>query len=202
MKSITKFLLSGIVALAISGHAYAAESATGVINLLAVNGSGPSQTFTYGITLTNTSPTTNISTFWYAWLPPDYVYDFLVSTPTAETSPTGWSANLEGYDDGTDNNSIQWVTTTNPLTPGKSLTFDYTTPDNPATVTGPARFGFPTGYSYVYVGAPEADAGALVNVTPGTLTVTPEPATFGLLGAAAMSLYIRRPRRAVSASGA
>jgi len=198
MKSMKKVILVGVAALAMSGRVYAAESATGVINLESINGSGASQTFTYDITLTNTG-TTNIGTFWYAWLPPDNFYDFLKSTPTAESNPTGWSANIEGLNNGSDNNSIQWVTTTNPLTPGKSLTFGYTTPDDPASVTGPAEFGFPTGYSYIYVGAPETDSGALVDVAVGSI-VTPEPATLGLLGAAGVSLCIRRPRRVVSAS--
>jgi hypothetical protein len=197
MKFNSKLILSAISTLALALPAYAAESATGVINLLSTSGTGSNETFTYGITLKNTGAT-NLETFWYAWLPPDNFYDFLPSPPTSEVNPTGWTANLQGLNNGSDNNSIQWVTTTNPLTPGKSLTFDYTSPDNFATVTGPAEFGFPTGYSYVYIGAPETDSGALVNVAAGSSTV-PEPASAGLLGIAAAALCLRRRGKTVTA---
>jgi len=192
MKAMKKICLSGIALLALGGRAYAQEQATGILNLQSVTGSGAGQRFTYSITLKDTG-TTNIGTFWYAWLPPDNFYDFLKSTPTGETSPTGWTANLEGLKNGTDNNSIQWVNNSNVLTPGNSLTFSYTTPDNPATVTGPAAFGFPTGYSYVYIGAPETDAGALVNVAVGNVSL-PEPASIAMVTLFG-TLAVRRPRR-------
>jgi hypothetical protein len=202
MKSMNKILLSGIASLAMSAAVYGSESATGVLNLQSVSGSGAGATYTYDITLKDTG-TTNIGTFWYAWLPPDDFYDFLTSKPTAESSPTGWTANLQGEDNSRDGNSIQWVSSTNPLTPGTSLTFGYTTPDNPASVTGGGvgPFPYPTGYSYIYIGAPETDAGSLVNVAVGDITV-PEPATLSLLVAGVAALCTRRPRRIVVALGA
>ena len=193
MKTMKKALLSSVVLLAISGRAFAIEEATGILNLQSVNGSGANQTFTYNVTLKDTGMT-NIETFWYAWLPPDNLYDFLKSTPTAESNPTGWTANLEGLKDGTDNTSIQWLTSTNPMAPGDTLTFGYTTPDNPSIVTGPARFGFPTGYSYIYAGGPETDSGNLVNVAVGNIAL-PEPASIGGLAAFLGTLAVRRPRR-------
>lgn len=188
---------SGLIAAAIasgllvSAASAGTESATGVLNLVSITGSGASAKFSYSITLKDTG-TTDIGTFWYAWIPPDNVYDFLKSKPTAEVNPTGWTANLEGLDNGSDDNSIQWVSSTNPLTPGSSLTFGYTTPDNPKTVTGPASFGFPTGYSYVYIAGPETDPGTLVNVAVGAI---PEPSTFGLLSLAAGTVLTLRRRR-------
>jgi hypothetical protein len=199
MKSKTK-LLSGAIALVLSGKVFAAESATAIINLQSFSGTGINETFTYNVKVTDTG-TTNLETFWYAWLPPDNFYDFLKSTPTSEVNPTGWTANLEGLKNGTDNNSIQWVTSTNPLTPGNSLTFQYTTHDNPATVTGPAAFGFPTGYSYVYIGQPETDSGALVNVAVGNVAL-PEPASINGLAAMIGALAVRRPRRRRGVSSA
>jgi hypothetical protein len=202
MKAMSKMLLAGIAALAAGARVYGSEAATGVINLQSISGSGASTLYTYDITLKDTG-TTDIGTFWYAWLPPDNFYDFLKSKPTAETSPTGWVANLEGENNGSDDNSIQWVANSNPLTPGSTFTYDYTTPDSPASVTGPSSpFGYPTGYSYIYIAGPETDPGSLVNVAAGTLTLVPEPATISLLAIGAASLVIRRPRKAVVPVGA
>jgi hypothetical protein len=195
MRTISKALLSGFV-LSLACASARAEQATGFIDLVGTNGSGASQTFNYNIHLTNTG-TTNIESFWYAWLPPDNFFDLLLAPPTAETSPTGWTANLEGLGDGGSYysyNSIQWDTTTNPLAPGQSLTFGYTSPSDFNTVTG-SVYVYPVGYSYVYSGAPEADPGALVNVVRGSVVV-PEPATIGLLAVGALSQLSRRRRRA------
>jgi hypothetical protein len=194
MNSKLKFLLPCLSVVAACAEAHAQESASGIINEVSTQGSGASQTFTYDIALTNTGPI-NIETFWYAWIPPDNIYDFLKSKPTSETSPTGWTANLEGLNNGRDDSSIQWVTTADPLTPGSTLNFGFTTPDNFATVTGASPdFGFPTGYSYVYSGAPEADNGGFFNVAAGSV---PEPASFSIIALASSAVLTRRRRSPV-----
>ena len=184
--------LIAALALAAASSTALAESATGKVDIVGISGSGPSTLYTYDITLTNTGAN-NIGSFWYAWLPPDNFYDFLTSVPTGTTSPTGWTANLEGLNDGIDNSSIQWVSSSNPLTPGSTLHFDFTTPDNFATVTGNTDYyGFPVGYSYIYAGQPEFDPGALVNILPGSSTPAPEPAGLSILALAGTSLLLRR----------
>ncbi len=120
-------------------------------------------TFQYSLTLKNTGhgkPTAanEIETFWYAWVPGE---DFLDTAPLTVTSPTGWTDTItnEGSADGF---AIQWVTTTNPLNPGKSLSgFGFTSTDTPLQVFGKSNF-FPTtpvNTSFVYAGAPETDTG-------------------------------------------
>jgi len=203
MRTMSKLLLSGAAALTIASQVHAAESASGVINLESINGSGASQTFTYDIVLKDTG-STDIGSFWYAWIPylgvlPDNYYNFLPSDPTAENNPTGWVANIVGpgiFDDGY---SIQWVSDSNPMTPGSTFNFGFTTPDKFTTVTG-SPFGFPTGYSYVYQAGPEAagDSGGFLVVAAGSSTV-PEPATLSLLATVAAAVCCRRPRRPVMA---
>ncbi len=197
MRFSNRILLSVFASLAIGTTLFGSEAATGIVNLKSTSGSGANQTFTYAVTITDTG-TTNISSFWYSWLPPDNFYDFLVSKPTAEVSPSGWIATLEGTNNGTtDDNSILWTTTSAPLTPSKSLTFDFTTTDDFASVTGASTpYGYPRGYSYIYSGAPEApgDSGALLNVAAGSSTPVPEPASVGILAAGAGLLALRRRR--------
>ena len=189
----TIVLAAGVLAALALGSPALAGSATGTVNLQSINGSGASQTFTYGINLTNTG-TTAIGTFWYAWLPPDNVYDFLISRPTAVSDPAGWTHVVLGSNNGRDDTSIRWVNTTTPLAPGNSLTFSFTTLDNFATVTGNSYSGYPVGYSYISTGAPETDPGALVNIAPGVSTI-PEPASLSLLLCAAPLLLGRRTLR-------
>jgi hypothetical protein len=199
MKLTSKMVMIGIAALGSAATAFAQETATGVVNLQSINGSGPGQTFTYNIVLKDTGAT-NIGSFWYSWIPysgtlPDNYYDFLPSKPTAETSPTGWSPTLVGpgiFDDGY---SIQWNASLNPMTPGSTYDFGFTTPDNFATVTG-STFGFPSGYSYIYKAGPEApgDGGGVLIVSAGT-SVVPEPASLGMIAAAASALCLRRRKR-------
>ena len=51
---------------------------------------GPNS-YRYSLDLNNTG-TTQIGTFWFAWIPN---YDFLTTPPTAISSPTGWTGMTE-----------------------------------------------------------------------------------------------------------
>ncbi|MGA2233153.1 MAG: PEP-CTERM sorting domain-containing protein [Tepidisphaeraceae bacterium] len=200
MKVTSKIALTGIAAMGMAAPAMA-QSASGVLNLASINGSGASQTFTYNLAVKNTG-TTSLDSFWYAWIPylgvlPDNYYNFLPSDPSAETSPTGWSPTVVGPGIFGGGYSIRWDASSNPLTPGATDDFGFTTKDNFATLTGPDTVAFvnlPVGTSYVYTGTAEASAAGVFTVAAGSSTV-PEPATFGLMALAAGLLCLRRPRR-------
>jgi hypothetical protein len=129
--------------------------------------------YEYSLTLNNTG-TTPIGTFWYAWIPG---YNLLRNTPTQISSPSGWTGDTsapEPYGVASD----QWVNTLTPLQPGQSLSgFKFDTPEAPASIFGNSDYGLPVGYSYVYIGAPETDPGALIIPS----VVTPEPGTLGIM---------------------
>ena len=143
---------------------------------------GPNS-YEYALTLTNTG-TTPIATFWYAWIPG---YDLLPSAPTTILSPPGWTGvNAPDY---YGVGSAQWVNTANPLQPDQSIAgFKFDTPDSPSQLAGNSVFGLPVNYSYVYIGAPQTDPGALLIPT----TVTPEPAGVVMLALAGVAALRRR----------
>jgi len=144
---------------------------------------GPNS-YEYSLTLTNTG-TTPIGTYWFSWIPG---YDLLPTAPTSIVSPPGWKGTDQR--EGIGSGSVQWVNTTTPLQPGKSLGgFIFDSPDAPSKISGTSFFaGLPVEQSFVYVGAPETDPG--FNFV--TTTVTPEPASIGLLAASALLLFRRR----------
>jgi hypothetical protein len=163
-------------ALCVLGLALGSRTAWGALGASATISStqlGPNS-YEYSLTLTNTG-TTPIGTFWYAWIPG---YNLLRSTPTQIFSPSGWTGNAnapEPFGVASD----QWVNTATPLQPGQSLSgFKFDTPEAPSSIFGTSNFfGYPVGYSYVYIGAPQTDPGALITPT----VVTPEPATLGIM---------------------
>src|SRR5262245_38588813 len=83
--------------------------------------------YDYTITLHNTG-TTNIESFWFAWLPG---YDFLTSNPTITKTPTNWTTFIEsGYYGGY---SIEFYDngTSSPLAAGQSTSlFQFASPDS------------------------------------------------------------------------
>jgi len=142
--------------------------------------------YEYSLTLTNTG-TTPIGTLWFGWFP---AYDQLPSHPTSFASPSGWTAadapDIFGVA------SAQWVTSTNPLQPGQSLSgFVFDTPDSPTVMAGTGLLGLPVEESYVYIGAPETDPG--FPFVPATVAA-PEPTSLMLIAAAPMALLLRRKR--------
>lgn len=158
------------------------------------NGDG---TWNYSMSLKNTG-TTNIETWWFGWIPG---YDFMsdprsvLNNPLSNlTAPSNWSVSDQPEDFSPNYHSVQWVTTTSPLTPGATLAgFNFTSTESPTNLTGPSYFGafYPVDSSYVYVGAPETDAGFLFE--PSQVTATPEPFSLSLLAFSA--LLLRRPSR-------
>jgi hypothetical protein len=143
--------------------------ATAQLKLLSTAGTAQSPVYHYDITLTDTG-TTNIGSFWFAWVPGA---DFLDSTPSAATSPAGWG-NPGGAPNiiaasSFDGASIQWIAGSNIITPGHSLSgFDFTTTDSPAALAGFSTT-HPTSHamtSFVYSGGLFSDLGFQFTVSP------------------------------------
>jgi hypothetical protein len=181
---------TGIALLALMGLGMAVTSASGQINATATISSqqlSPTS-YQYSLTLTNTGDT-NISTFWFGWIPS---YDLLPSAPTAFTAPAGW-AGINAHDViGTA--SAQWTTTTAPLAEGQSLSgFTFTSPDAPAALAG-TFFGLQIEDSYVYIGAPEAPGDFGFFLMPTTVASTPEPSAFALFFGLPALLVLRNRR--------
>lgn len=147
----------------------------------------------YTLTLNNESSSTMpVGTFWFAWT--DSGYDLLPSQPTVTQTPTGWSASVLGgpysyygytYYDGY---SIQFISTGASLSPGSSLSFHFTSPDSPLTMSGVnPNFGTTIETSFVYSGGPYSDAGDQFLVQ-----TVPEPTVLGLLSIVSAGAWTRR----------
>jgi len=142
--------------------------------------------FQYDMTLRNTG-TTTIGTFWFSWVPG---LGFMTTPPTNIVNPTGWTDNLTNNSE-----SIQFVTTTNLLAPGASLSgFRFDSTLTPTQLEGPGLHGETIATSFAYIAAPLADPGFQFLVTPAPQASTPEPATLTLLGIgiAGMACYVWR----------
>jgi hypothetical protein len=181
IRSRVVWALGVLLMAAWGGPAGAAIGATSTIQSTQL---GPNA-WEYALTLTNTG-TTPIGTFWYGWIPG---YDLLPTAPTQIKSPTGWSGKNAADFYGVA--SAQWVNLTSPLQPGQSLSgFAFDTSDPPSAIGGNSLYGYPVNYSYVYIGVPQTDPGALLVPT----TVTPEPAGLAALALAGVVLGRRRGR--------
>jgi hypothetical protein len=131
--------------------------------------------FNYTLTLDNNSPpNTPIETFWYGWVPGE---DFLPTSPKSVQAPAGWTGTIMGGGPN-DGFSIEFTTSTAPLNPGNSLTFQFQSADTPAQLAGNSPFftTTPVGTSYVYEGSPFLSAGG-----PFVVQSVPEPSTLALL---------------------
>ena len=145
---------------------------TATATMTAVPDSG---NYDYTITLHNTG-SSNIETFWFAWLPG---YDFLTSYPTVTKTPTNWTTYIEsGYYGGY---SIEFFDTgsSSPLASGQSSSaFQFTSPDSPDVLNAmdPIIGYYPTTFSYVYQGAAQASPFNTINSIP--IAAVPEPSSF------------------------
>ncbi len=157
--------------LAAGARGFAAESATASITDQDLGGGN----FDYTITLDDTG-TTNIGTLWFAWIPGQ---DYLPLQPTSTTSPTGWAVDQFTHAGSSDGYAIQWVASSDLLTPGNSLTFSFDTTAPPAQIAADSTFhpGVPVTTAFIYSGAPFSDNGVRLVAT----VVTPEPSSLALL---------------------
>ncbi len=143
----------------------------------------------YSLTLTDAG-TTNIGSFWLAWIPGQ---DYMPTSPTNITSASAWSALVTGGNPG-NGYAIQWVAGAGAsLTPGQSTTFSFDSASSPQQLAGNSPFypSTPTLTSFVYSGAPFSDAGYefVVQSSP-----VPEPSTLALLAVGALVVTARTLR--------
>lgn len=146
-------------------------SATAQLHLLSTTGTPASPLYHYDITLNNTG-TTDIGTFWFAWIPGG---DFLPSVPASESSPSGWGDStgkpfVTGSGNSFDGSALQWISQSSAsnVKAGTSLSgFDFTTADSPSVLAGkaPSNTAHQVMESFVYIGSPFADPGFDFTVT-------------------------------------
>jgi Bacterial Ig-like domain (group 3) len=180
--------LCGSVIETLESRKLLSESATAQLSLVSTTGTVATPVYNYDITLTNNG-TTNIGTFWFAWVPGE---DFLPVRPSAESSPANWgnganssTPNIEGSGNSSDGISIQWIAKSNALlAAGQSLSgFDFSTTDSPTVLAGNSTQhpGNPAMTSFVYEGQPFSDNGVQFTVAPA---VTPAASTTTLMTSA------------------
>ena len=185
-------LIALVLILASLAPAYGQVSATATMTAVPDGGN-----YDYTITLHNTG-SSNIETFWFAWLPG---YDFLTSYPTVTSTPTNWTTFIEsGYYGGY---SIEFYDTGNgaPLAPGQSSSaFQFTSADSPAVLAAndPILGYYPTTFSYLYQGAAQASAFATINSIPITLAPEPSSLVLAFIGCVVIGSTWRRADRSGS----
>jgi hypothetical protein len=138
--------------------------------------------YDYTITLHNTAASTGpIETFWFAWVPGE---DFLPSNPLSVQPPSGWTDGVTHGGAG-DGYGIEFVTSTTPLTPGNSMTFQFQSADTPAALAADSPYypTTPVGTSFVYQGSPFVTPSQSFVVQP-----VPEPSVLALFLVACIAL--------------
>jgi len=145
-----RFCLSGLILLE---GASAIVQARGILAGADISGYSLGRgDYAYTLTLTNSpGSTSDIAMFWFGWEAGQA--DFLSSEPTSIQTPAGWNATLDGGGAG-DGYSVQFITFTDPLPPGSSVTFTFESTDSPRIMAEDAELfpGYPTLTSQVYSG--------------------------------------------------
>jgi len=119
-------------------------------------------TYHYDIVLKNTG-TTNVGTFWFAWIPGS---DFMPSAPSNIKSPTSWTATVT-HAAAPDGYAIQWAG--GPLAAGQTLAgFSFDSSVTPSQLAA-------NDTSFVYIGAPLSDPGFSFSPTVSNVATTPSP---------------------------
>ena len=145
----------------------------------------------YSLTLDDTG-TTDLGTFWFAWVPGK---DFMPTAPSAIASPANWSAKTT-HAGAADGYAIQWKAGAGGLlVPGQSLTgFTFDSSTSPQQMLGDSPFfpDTPVTTTFVYSGAPFSDAGVQFTVQAAPV---PEPTTAVLMGLGALAFAAGMVRR-------
>ena len=179
----------------VAARAAASEAASATFSSTQLS----STSWQYSLTLNDTG-TTDLGTFWFAWVPGK---DFMATAPSAIADPSGWSA-ITTHGGASDGYAIQWKAGPGALlAPWQSLSgFMFDSSMSPAQMMGDSSFfpGTPVTTTFVYSGAPFSDAGVEFTVAPAVATV-PEPAPLALmaLGAVVLGACARRRRIAPTA---
>jgi len=152
----------GICTAVIVGVAGAAQAQlAGSADLTAIDIGGGMTS--YSGVLHNTG-TTTVGTFWYAWIPGAPAFDFMPHAPQNIAAPPGWYGYMQGGAPG-DGYSVLWYaySPASYVPPGGDLSgFGFQSADPPSVMTGNSPvYSHPyiTATSYLYIGAPEYDAG-------------------------------------------
>jgi hypothetical protein len=184
----SKRLLSALAAMGLSaGLTHFAAAANAPLASGTITGSGTH----YSLTLTDSASSTSpIGSIWEAWIPGQF---YMTSTPTAITSPAGWTSNETPGGGG---NAIQWIasSTAFDVPIGGSLSgFGFTSPDSNVEGISTVDAGIPTQTTVAYDAGLFSDNGTTFVFAA---TAVPEPTTLALLAPAALML-LRRKRQAV-----
>ena len=138
-------------------------------------------TYDYTIKVNNAADSVAFGTFWYGWVPAAF---YLGTDPAAVTPASGWTYSIQdgspaGY-------SIEFNTSTTPLQPGASTSFEFTSSEAPSTL-----YGSDANESYVYTGSTAfSGSGEQVNVT-----AVPEPSSIALMLTGVSGLWFARRKR-------
>jgi hypothetical protein len=169
----------------------AASPALGVLSANgSVSTSQSSAPFTYTVTINNTGDQP-IGTVWFGWTDTPADYNFLPTSPTVASSPSGWVSPVTHNFPG-DGYGIEWYNLggSNLAPGGSSSAFQFTSNDSPATLAGNAFIPpFKITNTVIYAGFPLSGPNSAFTVS------VPEPGTVSLVGIAICAVALKRRGR-------